>query len=122
MTRLGGQAGVPAKDRPLPSVFGLAYERGGGGRWVLAARTLVLVRCSDGWTTDGGRFPDEIDVSEDLVRRLQLPCVRLERGRLYVSAANGEAVYVPIAPAAEASEAGPQGSVRYGRLYLRPGA
>src|SRR5687767_15727349 len=87
-------AGADNRRGP-PPVLALAYARD-GGRWVVpTARTLVLVHGSGGWVTDGGRFPDAIDVSEGLVRRISLPCVRLERGRLYVSAANGEAVYVP---------------------------
>ena len=109
----------------MPSVVGLAYVRdGSSGRWVLAARTLVLLRAAEGWVTGGRGFREEIDVSEDLVRRVTLPCVRLERGRLYVSAANGEAVYVPLGPAAPSvpREAGPPGRVRYGRLYLRRSA
>jgi hypothetical protein len=112
----GGPAGGPSKDRALPTVVGLAYERGPGDRWVPAPSTLVLIQRSDGWASDGGTFPDEIDVNEDLVRRLQLPCVRLERGRLYVSAANGAAVYVPV-PVGVGQLLG---CVRYARLYLRP--
>ena len=125
MTTAGGRVGGSSRDRVLPTVVALAYVRGSdGGRWVPAARTLVLVRRDAGWVSEGGRFPEEIDVSEDLVRRIDLPCVRLERGRLYVSAANGEAVYVPVAPVprgGKADEVQAPGCVRYGRLYLRPG-
>ena len=39
--------------------------------------------------------------------------VRLERDRLYIDAANGVAVYVPVGPSAR------PGCVRYGRLYFR---
>jgi hypothetical protein len=73
---------------------------------------MVLVRRSDGWASDTG-FPDEIAVNERFVGRLDLPNVRIERGRLRVSATNGEAVYVPI------GESAIDGCVRYGRLYFR---
>jgi hypothetical protein len=69
-------------------------------------------------TVDG--FPDEADVCEPLVERvarLAPPLegvVRLERGRLYVEAANGAAVYVPVGPSPR------PGCRRYGRLYRRP--
>jgi hypothetical protein len=56
-------------------------------------------------------------VSEALVARLApalAAAVRLERGRLYVEAANGVAVYVPVGPSPR------PGCRRYGRLYLRP--
>ena len=38
---------------------------------------------------------------------------RIERGKLFVSVANGEAVYVPV------GESALRGCRRYGRLYLR---
>jgi hypothetical protein len=59
-------------------------------------------------------FPVEADVCEALVGRLDPRVVRLERGRLYVEAADGAAVYVPVGPSAR------PGCRRYGRLYLRP--
>jgi hypothetical protein len=59
-------------------------------------------------------FPDEAEVCEALVGRLDPRVVRLERGRLYVHAANGVAVYVPVGPSPR------PGCRRYGRLYLRP--
>ena len=65
-------------------------------------------------TVDG--FPEEADVSEALVARLAPAlgaAVRLERGRLYVEAANGAAVYVPVGPSPR------PGCTRYGRLYRR---
>lgn len=93
-------------------MIALAYVRE-DGRWVPALHTLVLVRRSDGWVSDGG-FPDEVAVNEALVNRIDLPEVRLERGRLRLSLANGDAVYVPL------DDAAPEGCVRYGRLYLRP--
>jgi hypothetical protein len=58
-------------------------------------------------------FPDEADVCESLVARLDPQLVRLERGRLRVEAANGSAVYVPVGPSPR------PGCRRYGRLYLR---
>ena len=65
-------------------------------------------------TADG--FPDEADVCEALVARLAPAlgaAVRLERGRLYIEAANGAAVYVPVGPSPR------PGCTRYGRLYRR---
>jgi hypothetical protein len=59
-------------------------------------------------------FPDEAEVCEALGGRLDPRVVRLERGRLYVHAANGVAVYVPVGPSPR------PGCRRYGRLYLRP--
>jgi hypothetical protein len=79
---------------------------------------LVFRRHPDGRVTVDG-FPDEADVCEALVARLApalAAAVRLERGRLYVEAANGAAVYVPVGPSPR------PGCVRYGRLYLRPAA
>ena len=58
-------------------------------------------------------FPDEADVCEPLVARLDPHVVRLERGRLHVTAANGVAVYVPVGPSSR------PGCTRYGRLYRR---
>ena len=66
-------------------------------------------------TVDG--FPDEAEVCEALVARLAPAlgaAVRLERGRLYVEAANGAAMYAPVGPSPR------PGCRRYGRLYLRP--
>jgi hypothetical protein len=75
-------------------------------------RGLVFRRWPDGRVTVDG-FPDEADVSAAVVARLDPAVVRLERGRLYVQAANGVAVYVPVG-------ASPRpGCTRYGRLYRR---
>jgi hypothetical protein len=87
-----GQAGAPPAPRP-------------------AADSLVFRRHPDGRVTVDG-FPDEADVCEPLVARLDPRVVRLERGRLYVEAANGSAVYVPVGPSPR------PGCRRYGRLYL----
>jgi hypothetical protein len=103
-----------AEGHVLPTLLALAYIRE-DGRWVHALHTLMLVHRSDGWVSDGG-FPDEIAVNEALVDRINLPVVRFARGRLRVSATNGEAVYVPL------GESPVDGCVRYGRLYLRPPA
>ncbi len=80
-----------------------------------APRGLVFRRWPDGRVTADG-FPEEADVCEPLVARLDPRVVRLERGRLYVEAANGAAVYVPVGPSPR------PGCTRYGRLYLRPAA
>ena len=75
----------------------------------------VFRRYPDGRVTADG-FPDEADVCEALVAR-RAPAlgaaVRLERGRLYVDAANGAAVYVPVGPSAR------PGGARSGRLSRR---
>jgi hypothetical protein len=73
---------------------------------------LVFRRWPDGRMTVDG-FPDEADVCAVLVARLDPNVVRLERGRLYVEAANGAAVYVPVGPSPW------PGCRRYGRLYRR---
>ena len=76
---------------------------------------LVLRRWPDGRVTADG-FPEEADVSAASVARLAPAlgaAVRLERGRLYVEAANGAAVYVPVGPSPC------PGCTRYGRLYRR---
>jgi hypothetical protein len=58
-------------------------------------------------------FPAETEVCEVLVPRIDPHVVHLQRGRLYVTVANGEAVYVPIGPSPRPP------CMRYGRLYLR---
>jgi hypothetical protein len=76
---------------------------------------LVFRRYPDERVTVDG-FPEEADVSEALVARRApalAAAVRLERGRLYVEAANGAAVYVPVGPSST------PGCTRYGRLYRR---
>jgi hypothetical protein len=72
----------------------------------------VFARWPDGRVTVDG-FPAEADVCAAVVARLDPRVVRLERDRLYVTAANGAAVYVPVGPSAR------PGCTRYGRLYLR---
>ena len=57
--------------------------------------------------------PEAIDGDEAVAARRDPSMVRLERGRLQVTAANGAAVYVPVGESALPS------CVRYGRLYLR---
>jgi hypothetical protein len=76
-------------------------------------RGLVFRRWPDGRVT-ADAFPDEADVCPALVARLDPGVVRLEGDRLYVTAANGAAVYVPVGPSSR------PGCTRYGRLYLRP--
>jgi hypothetical protein len=61
-------------------------------------------------------FPDESDICPHVVDRLAIHhpgLVRLEGERLYIHAANGEAVYVPIGPSKV------QHCTRYGRLFWR---
>jgi hypothetical protein len=110
---------MPESDAALPMVFTLAVlpergaQRAGGGVW--RASLLVLRRRPDGQITADG-FPDEADVCEPLVRQFPASLqrvVRLERGRLYVTATNGVAIYVPVGPSPL------PGCTRYGRLYLR---
>jgi hypothetical protein len=78
-----------------------------------ASALLVFRRRADGRVTVDD-FPDEADVCEPLVGRLDPDVVRLERGRLHVTVANGAAVYVPVGPSPW------PGCTRYGRLYRRP--
>jgi hypothetical protein len=73
---------------------------------------LVFHRRSDGSVVVED-FPVETEVCEVLLPRIDSHVVRLERGRLYVTAANGEAVYVPVGPSPRPT------CMRYGRLYLR---
>ena len=132
-----GPTGAAPAPAPVPEVFTLvppdarldarwrALEdllRGGRPPWERDTPTLlgppsgeqlVFRRRPDGRVAVD-RFPDEADVCEPLVARLDPRVVRLERGRLYVEAANGAAVYVPVGPSPR------PGCRRYGRLYLRP--
>jgi hypothetical protein len=74
-------------------------------------RLLVFRRDANGQVSLDD-FPDETDVCEAIVGLLDPEVARLERGRLYVSVANGRAVYVPVGPSPLPH------CVRYGRLYL----
>jgi hypothetical protein len=65
---------------------------------------LVFRRWPDG-TAAVDDFPETTDVREALVPHLDARAVRLERGRLYVTAANGYAVYMPVGPCGLASGA-----------------
>jgi hypothetical protein len=80
---------------PQPPPRGLGFRRWPAGRV----------------TADG--FPEEADVSAAVVARLDPAVVRLEHDRLYVTVANGAAVYVPVGPSPR------PGCTRYGRLYRR---
>jgi hypothetical protein len=73
---------------------------------------LVFRRRADGRVAVDA-FPDEADVCEPPVGRLDPAVVRLERGRLSVTVANGAAVDVPVGPSPR------PGCRRYGRLYRR---
>ena len=75
-------------------------------------RGLVFRRWPDGRVT-ADDFPDAADVCPAVVARLDPAVVRLERERLYVTAANGVAVYVPVGTSSRPR------CTRYGRLYLR---
>jgi hypothetical protein len=77
-----------------------------------AGAALVFRRRADGRVEADG-FPDEAGVCEALVARLDPRVARLERGRRYVEAANGAAVYAPVGPSPR------PGGRRYGRLYRR---
>ena len=76
----------------------------------------LVFRCwPDGRVTVDG-FPDAADACPAVVARVARRApdlVRLERGRLYVQAANGAAVDVPVGPSPR------PGCTRSGRLYLR---
>ena len=100
--------------KPLPTVSTLvpAGQLGVGPLPSAGVRLLVFRRWSDGRVEVDG-FPAETDVCEDLAAHMDPNVVRLERGRLYVTAANGHAVYVSVGPSPL------RGCVRYGRLYLR---
>jgi hypothetical protein len=97
--------------RAVPEEVALAYVRS-QGRYVPAPSTLVLRQGTDG-LAHADAFPEAIDVDEAVASRRDPRFVRLERGRLHVTAANGSAVYVPT------GESALPGCVRYGRLYLR---
>ena len=112
---------VPRDDRQIPTPEDLRWLRRLPLDWSEGTRPppapptprgLVFRRWPDGQIT-ADDFPDEADVSAAVVARLDPTVVRLERDRLYVTVANGAAVYVPVGPAAR------PGCVRYGRLYLR---
>jgi hypothetical protein len=102
-----------ADDDSMPPVFTLAFLEG-GLRTLAQVRPNLLVfrRHGDGRVTVD-TFPDEADVCDALVARLDQRLARIERGRLYIKAANGEAVYVPV------GESPLRHCRRYGRLYLR---
>ena len=92
-------------------MFALAYVYRPG--WLVPAPDTVVFRRGGDGQVRAQSFPDEVDVHEELARRLDPRLVRVERGKLYITAANGEAVYVPVGPSPLA------GCVRYGRLYFR---
>lgn len=75
--------------------------------------SLLIFRCDDAGRVTARDFPDEVDACPKTVAALDPAVVRLERERLYVTATNGTAVYVPVGPSPL------PGCVRYGRLYLR---
>ena len=97
----------------VPAVFTLAFLGEVPPRLALLVPGLMVFRRqSDGRLTVDG-FPDETDVCAAVVTRLDPRVARIERGKLFVSVANGEAVYVPV------GESALRGCRRYGRLYLR---
>ncbi|MBI3971695.1 MAG: hypothetical protein HY332_10445 [Chloroflexi bacterium] len=99
----------------LPEVFTLAFDPDLVSRWGPPRGLrgqLVFRRQPDGSVTVN-EFPEEVDVNEAFVAELVPTLVHIRRGRLYIQAANGEAVYVPV------GESRLRGCVRYGRLYVR---
>ena len=92
---------------PLGSSAGVGAAAGGG-----RPRLLLFRRAKDGrlWADD---FLDEADVCAEAVAVLDPAMIRLERERLYLTVANGVAVYVPVGPSPLPH------CTRYGRLYLR---
>ena len=74
---------------------------------------LVSRRRHDGRLTVD-EFPEEVDIGS--IAGAPPGLARIERGRLYISAANGEAVYVPLGPSLRGR------GTRYGRLYQRMGS
>lgn len=109
-------ARLDARDRLLDVLQGRLPREREDGRPLPPDRPaparLVFRRRPDGRVTADG-FPDEADVCEALVVRLEPDVVRLERGRLSIEVANGTAVYIPVGPSLR------PGCRRYGRLYLR---
>ena len=73
----------------------------------------MVFRCGGDGRVVVTDFPDEVDACPVTVAALDPAVVRIERERLYVTASNGTAVYVPVGPSPLA------GCVRYGRFYLR---
>ena len=103
--------------RRLPAVFTLVFEevpRRFTEDWLV---DQLVFRChADGRVTVDD-LPDEISVDESVVdyyAELAPGLLSLDRGRLYIHAANGEAVYVPVGPSQL------RHCTRYGRLYRRP--
>jgi hypothetical protein len=105
--------------RQLPTVFTLVANEV-PARY-LARREwwlpdLLVFRChADGRVTVDG-FPEETDVNETIVHhvaRIAPDLLWIDRERLYLHAANGEAVYIPVGPSRL------PGCTRYGRLYRR---
>jgi hypothetical protein len=100
------------------SVFSLAWPPDvDASRWTLLVRSnqprLLVFRRDHEGRLRADDFPDEADVCGRAVALVDPDVVRLERERLYVSVANGVAVYVPVGPSPL------PGCIRYGRLYLR---
>ena len=105
---------MPADHRPpvFTLVWPAVLNRYGQRPDAPAPRLLLFRRAGDGRVTVTD-FPDEVDACPKTVAALDPAVVRIERERLYVAAANGTAVYVPVGPSPL------PGCVRYGRLYLR---
>jgi hypothetical protein len=103
--------GMPSDS--VPPVFTLAFLGEVPPRLArLVPGLMVFRRRPDGHVAVDD-FPDETDVCAAVVARLDPRVVRLERGKLYISMTNGEAVYVPV------GESALRGCRRYGRLYVR---
>ena len=109
-----------ARHRQLPVAFTLAFRD--PPRWFLERRDvqptdLLVFRSQPDGRVTVDTFPDEAVVDEVVVAHyaeLAPGVLSLHRGRLYIHAANGEAVYVPVGPSPL------RNCTRYGRLYRRP--
>jgi hypothetical protein len=97
----------------VPPVFTLAFLGEVPPRLARLVPGLMVFRCRGDGRVAVDAFPDETDVCEAVVAYLDPRVVRLERGKLYLSVANGEAVYVPV------GESALRGCRRFGRLYVR---
>lgn len=106
--------------RRLPAVFTLVLDE--VPRRFLEQREgwladQLVFRCLPDGRVTVDTFPDEIVVDERLVEHyaeLAPGVLYLDRERLYIHAANGEAVYVPV------GRSNLRHCTRYGRLYRRP--
>jgi hypothetical protein len=97
----------------MPAVFTLAFLQDVPPRVAMLAPGLMVFRRQPDGRIVVDSFPEETDVCEAVVALLDPRVARIERERLYICVANGEAVYVPV------GESPLRRCRRYGRLYLR---